>query len=232
MPSDVDICNLMLAHLGDDATVSEIDPPEGSAQAEHCARFYPIARDSLLEMHDWKFATRRVPLTPVTLPDNAGWLYAYAKPANTIRVVAVIPPGVSDNYTAALGGMPNGYRSYGPDDYNPPYLNTGATYIPQDFQVETDEDGNEIILTNQAEATARITFRVTDTTRFSPLFVDTLGWYGASLIAGPLLKGDVGAAEAKRCLQFAMGLLAKATTSDARQQQVNPVQNVPWIGGR
>ena len=48
MPSEVDICNLALGHLGDSATVATIDPPEGSAQAEHCARFYPIARDARL----------------------------------------------------------------------------------------------------------------------------------------------------------------------------------------
>ena len=59
MSSEVAICNLALAHLGDSATVASIDPPEGSAQSEHCARFYPIARDALLEMHAWKFATRR-----------------------------------------------------------------------------------------------------------------------------------------------------------------------------
>ncbi len=50
MPSVVDLCNLALAYLGDDATVASIDPPEGSAQAEHCQRFYPIARDTLLQM--------------------------------------------------------------------------------------------------------------------------------------------------------------------------------------
>ena len=59
MASEVDICNLALSHLGDTATIASLDPPEGSAQAEHCARFYPIARDSLLEMHAWGFATSR-----------------------------------------------------------------------------------------------------------------------------------------------------------------------------
>ena len=56
MASVVDICNLALAHIGDDATVSSIDPPEGSAQAEHCKRFYAIARDTMLQMHNWNFA--------------------------------------------------------------------------------------------------------------------------------------------------------------------------------
>lgn len=231
MASDVDICNLMLARLGDDATVSEIDPPEGSAQAEHCATFYPIARDSLLEMHDWSFATKRVPLTPVTLPDNAGFLYAYAMPANALRVIAVLPPSAPDNYSANLGIIP-GYAGYSLSDYYPPNLNSSPVYVPQDFACETDTDGNLIILTNQSQVTARVTFRVSDTTKFSPLFVDTLAWYGASMLAGPLLKGDVGAAESKRCLQFAMGLLAHASASDSRQQQIKPAQRVPWVGNR
>ena len=51
MASVVDICNQALSHLGDSATVASIDPPEGSAQAEHCARFYPAALAALLEMH-------------------------------------------------------------------------------------------------------------------------------------------------------------------------------------
>ena len=60
MASEVEICNLALARLGDAATVVSIDPPEGSAQAEHCAMFYPMARDTLLAQHPWGFAQRRV----------------------------------------------------------------------------------------------------------------------------------------------------------------------------
>ena len=62
MASVVDICNLALAHLGDDATISSIDPPEGSAQAEHCKRFYTSARDTLLQLHPWNFASKRIAL--------------------------------------------------------------------------------------------------------------------------------------------------------------------------
>jgi hypothetical protein len=39
--SSVDIANLALAHLGDEAAVTSFDPPDGSAQAEHCARLLP-----------------------------------------------------------------------------------------------------------------------------------------------------------------------------------------------
>ena len=73
MASPVDICNTALAYLGDVANVVSIDPAEGSAQAEHCARFYPLARDALLEMHDWGFATRRVALAGLANPTTQ-WL--------------------------------------------------------------------------------------------------------------------------------------------------------------
>ena len=62
MASDTDICNLALSHLGDEASVVTIDPPEGSPQADHCARFYPIARDSGLQMTAASFGHRRAGL--------------------------------------------------------------------------------------------------------------------------------------------------------------------------
>lgn len=225
MASAVDIANLMLARLGDDATVSELDPPEGSEQAEHCAMFYPIARDSLLEMHNWNFATRRKALTLTTLPDGAGWRYAYFLPADCIQLFAIIPPNAENDYTQPFYGMDR----FG---FCQREFISGSVYITQDYAIETNDDGELVILTNQEQAIGRFIIRISDTTKFSPLFVDTLGWYGASMLAGPLLKGDVGAAEGKRCLQFANSLLIRATNSDARQQQVRPTQNVPWIGNR
>jgi len=182
-------------------------------------------------MHNWNFATRRTTLSETTLPTDAGWLYAYFVPADCIQIVAILPPDAPDNYSATLGAIP-GYASYNgcfEANENSPLK---AYYMPQDFALETDTLGRPIILTNQYQATARFVLRITDTTRFSPLFIDTLSWYLASMLAGPLIKGDVGAAEGKRCLQLAMSLLAKASTSDARQSQTRPKQNVPWIGGR
>lgn len=97
MSSVVEICNLALSHLGDSATIATIDPPEGSAQAEHCARFYPIARDSMLEMHPWNFATRRVSLAALSI-ETWSWAYAYAVPVACLRVVSILPAdGYSDD---------------------------------------------------------------------------------------------------------------------------------------
>jgi len=142
--STVDICNLALGYLGDTATVSSLNPPDGSAQAQHCARFYPIARTS----------------------------------------------------------------------------------------IEMNAAGQQIILTNVCAAVIRYTFDVSDTTKFSGLFTQALAWLLASMLAGPLLKGDAGAAESKRCLQMFQMIEAQAESSDANQRNVKPQIATPWIVGR
>lgn len=219
MASEVDICNLALGHLGDNATVASLDPPEGSAQAEHCARFYPIARDSLLELHAWNFATKRAQLAELVNP-WAQWQHAYAKPADCLQILAVIPPEVLSDYTAVVGFTPA----------RVPML--GGEYIPQQFVVEVNADGADVILTNQEDAVLRYTAQITDTTKFSPLFVMALTHHLASMLAGPVIKGDVGAAEGKRQTALTQAYLAKAAASDSNQRQVEPVHSVGWIQGR
>src|SRR5690606_36381904 len=103
MASEVEICKVALGHLGDTATVASLDPPEGSAQAEHCARFYPIARDALLSMHTWGFATRRIALAQLG-EAPVGWHYAYALPTDALDILAVMGPGEAD--TGAIPQSP------------------------------------------------------------------------------------------------------------------------------
>lgn len=225
MASEIDLANLALAHLGDDATVANFTPPEGSAQAEHCARFYPIARDSLLEQHTWGFATRRIVLNAVTYTDPTGyWAYAYALPNLCIKIVDVLPPGATSSTPLTSYPMStlveNGNL-------------VGASGI--EFTVETDGNGNKVLLTNQVGAVAVYIVQVTDTNKFSPLFADTLSWYLASYLAGPVLKGEVGRAEAKGCFAIAMQLMGKAAVSDANQYRKstnNVTNNTPWVSGR
>ena len=201
MSSVVDICNLALSHLGDTATVASIDPPEGSSQAEHCARFYPAARDALLEIFNWNFATRRATLALLTA-DSWDWAYAYAKPADALKMLAVLPAGASSDAEGA------------------------------EYDIETDTDGATVILTDSEDASLRYIAYVTDTTKFPPLFVMALSWQLASMLAGPILKGDAGAAEAKRCAGLAQAYLAQAAQSDANQRKVRPVHNPAWMAAR
>lgn len=222
MASEVDICNLALAHLGDNATVATISPPDGSAQAEHCARFYPMARDALLEMHTWDFTMSRVALSLLSV-NAAGWAYTYAAPSNVLNLIAVLDPAAPDDYSASVQSS---------TWYDPPILSVGQ-YTPQPFQAEIDNTtGADIILTNQANATLRYSKRVTDTTKFSPTFVRTLSWLLSSELAGPVLKGEAGAAAAAKCNTVFDKLYAVATASDANDRQIKPRQNVAWMSRR
>lgn len=192
MSSAVDICNIALGHLGDSANVSSIDPPEGSAQAEHCARFYPMARDTLLEMHNWGFATRRVSLAQISIPSATAattWEYAYAFPAAVARMIAVLAPDTPDSEGA-------------------------------EFEVEALSTGSYVIYTNVEDAILRYVERVADTTKFTPLFVDALGWLLASYLAGPIIKGDSGATAGRECYKTFLGQFSLAAGSDSRQRRV------------
>jgi hypothetical protein len=203
MSSEVEICNLALSHLGDSATVASIDPPEGSAQAEHCRRWYPIARNTLLEMHDWGFATTRAQLAEVvnTWPQ---WQHAYARPADCVKVLAILPPTVA----------------------------CGDQFAGREYVTESDASGRQIILTDQASALVRYTRVVTDTSRFSPLFTDTLGWFLSTYLAGPVLKGESAVKIARANMQVVMEMLGQAKTADAAQQRQQIVHTVPWLAGR
>lgn len=199
MASVVDICNLAMSRLGDSANIASIDPPEGSPQSEYCAQFWPIARDAALEAFPWSFATRRVTLAEVATESNA-WAYAYALPSNCLRVLAV------QDFESG--------SDIGVDSSSP---------VPAPFAVEALASGSLAILTDQDKASAKYIVRVTDSTKYSPLFLEYVSWLLASHVAGPLIKGDAGAKMAQFCMAAADSVLAKARATDASQRAVRPV---------
>ena len=194
MASETDICNLALSHIGDEASVTSIDPPEGSAQAERCAQFYPIARDTLLESHDWNFAIRRKQLAQLDV-ETWTWAFGYAKPSDALTLRAVLPPGASSD-------------------------------------AETEQGGASVILTNTENAALRYLARVTDTNRFSSLFVFALSWHLASLLAGPVIKGARGTKRAEDCAKMARYYTGLAAGSDANQRRVQVEHTPDWMARR
>lgn len=216
--NEVAICNLALSHLGDVATVTSISPPEGSAQAEHCARYYPIARDALLEMHSWGFATRREVLA--LLADTMDqWEYVYAWPNKALKILSVILYDVENDYEI-------------PSVEDDSVLPAFGTYAPQPFVVETLAAGTRVILTDQETALARFIVSMSDTTLFPPLFSLALSWLLASMLAGPILKGKEGSEQGLHCYKMFAAHLAEATGGDSNQRNIKPSQLVPWIVGR
>ena len=187
MASVVDIVNLSLGHLGDEAGVSSIAPPDGSVQASHAQRFYPVARDTLLQMHTWGFATTRKSLALLVtdeLPPE--WAFAYAKPAS-LRMVAVFP--------AQAVAAPSDGLIFDQSEF----VSRAMAYP---FNIESLENGTEVIYSNVPEATGMFVRLVTDAAKFSPLFVVALARLLASYLAGPILKGKAGLDVAAKHLEW------------------------------
>lgn len=242
--SEVTICNLALSHLGDTAEVTSIKPPDGSVQAKHCARFYWVARNALLEMASWGFATRRAVLAKVsnptvnslTRPDGAvetnrgTWRFAYALPNAAINILVVIPAMAESDYEERFGPVEQDHLPPYPQGYQP--IPGAAEYVPEPFAVETNTDGSQIVLTNVRDAVLRYTTVVEDTTKFSPLFTLALSYLLASMLAGPIIKGDAGVAAAEQMLQLFGSFKSQAEASDANQRKTHVEPSVAWIGGR
>lgn len=234
--SEVTICNLALSHLGDTARVASIRPPDRSVQAQLCKEFYPVARDAVLEMSSWGFSTRRVQLARVALPtftDTNGnsvqgsWLYGYKQPSDLINALAVLPAGAIDDYEANFGPASN--APY-PQGYVP--VPGALMYTPQPYALETLADGTEVVLTNVPDAVLRYTTLVDDTGAFSPLFTLALSYLLASMLAGPILKGDTGRAASAQMLGIFKTFEGMASASDANQGKINVKAAAPWIRGR
>lgn len=201
MATVVDICNLALSRLGDRATVSSIDPPEGSAQADHCARFYPLARDTALEEASWTFATRREALT-LSAHTAEGWQFCYYVPNGCLHLQKLVRPEIA----------PTAGAIYSEDET----LLLGLQDNP--FITETDITGREVICTNVEDAQALFTYRVTDPSKFSSRFIDALVFLLASYLAGPVLKGRTGEQAAQRMYAAYVQQIGGAAARNANQQ--------------
>jgi hypothetical protein len=89
----------------------------------------------------------------------------------------------------------------------------------QPYTTETLSTGLVVIYTNVENAVLRYVARVTDTTKYTPLFVDALSWLLASYLAGPIIKGDSGVQAGRACFNTFTGQYQRAAGSDANMQR-------------
>lgn len=195
MTSVVKIWNAALSHIGADARVVSVSPPDGSVEAGYCDTFYDIARTELLAMPQctWQFALERSQLTLRATNPSEAWAFSYALPSDCLRPVRLIKQGYS------LTVFNQDEMSFSPND------EFGAQ-----FQVE-----GASIFTNEPLAVLVYVTDVTDTSRFTPGFRAALAYQLAGYLAGPIIKGNEGVRVGDAMRQIAMQRALAAASASA-----------------
>lgn len=209
MASVVQICNMALSHIGADARVASISPPDGSVEAGHCADFYDLARTELLEPGTWAFALKRVLLAEVENPSSS-WVYAYAKPADCQRVLRILRPDIAVNV-----------------------FNQDALALRTDDRASAPFDvEGEVILTNAPDAVLLYVRDVTDSTKFPASFTSALSYLLASYLAGPIVKGNEGLKLGDGMRQRATAMADLAATASANASSAETALQPTIMGVR
>lgn len=223
MASPVDIVNLGLAHIGAEAQVSAIDPPDGSVEAGYGARFYPLVRKEIIDATGMGFAVKRVALAEVTNPSTV-WLYAYALPSDCINALRVLQLAfISAASLLALFDAPSEFQS----DIlliDNLFTERGSS----DFEIE-----GQTLLTNEPDAVLKYTADVVDSTKFPPMMVMAFGMLMASYLAGPIIKGTEGMQIGAKWREAAYTALGRAQASDANNgsERAEHVAQSIWVRG-
>jgi len=87
--TETTICNGALLLLSE-APITSLQ--QANEQARMCNESYPVARRMCLQMHDWKFATRRALLTRLEATPSFGYQYKYQLPVDLLSISSVYPP--------------------------------------------------------------------------------------------------------------------------------------------
>lgn len=205
MPSVAQICNMALSHIGSEARVASISPPDGSVEAGHCNTFYDLARTELLEPGQWAFALHRATLAQSTNVSEA-WAYAYTLPSTCLRPLRVLQPSIA-------------LTVFTQDDRLEPHTDDRGSAA---FDIE-----GETLYTNEPDAVLLYVADATDTTKFTPTFTAALSYNLAGYLAGPIIKGSEGLKIGDAMRQRAMraGELAATASANASSAQNDATQS-------
>lgn len=193
MASIISICNLALSNIGK-PDIQDID--EDSAEAVACKRFYAHTLDVLLQSYPWRFARTTGALAEIANLKPDRWEYAYQRPSDCLRVLRV-----SDTYML---------------DY---MQSDGALIIAGGHAYDVEGDA---VFTGVTPAYLVYTRRLSDPTKFPPLFIEALSWHLAVRLAMPLTRDPKVRADA---YQLAVQTFGQAGVADANE--VREVDDAP-----
>ncbi|HEY5797662.1 MAG TPA: hypothetical protein VIU82_21880 [Bosea sp. (in: a-proteobacteria)] len=202
MTSVVSICNLALSNLGKSNIT---DLAEATAEARACRQFYDIARDTMLQTYPWRFAGKTASLAELTNDKPGAWGHSYNRPNDCLTIRWVRPEySLSDPRPVAVAD---------------PHSEHATPY---------EVDGGRIYC-DLSPAFLRYTFRQSDPTRFSPLFIDALSWHLAVRLAMPMTRDPKVRADA---YQLAMRTQAAAQVADANETRETSDHASELVTGR
>lgn len=194
--SKVEICNIALQLLGDESIISLSD---GTTQAEQCNFRYDSARRSVLEMHPWNFALSRVSLPLSSETPVFDFSHQFTLPADCLRVIAT-QPELDTVYNS--DPLFNGYKTIG---FQSAFASGRDRYKIEGRSLLYDDDTCLILYLKDEE----------DTTKFSPLFVESLALYLASRLAYKITGSRT--MESEMLKKFDDFFVRNARTVDAQQ---------------
>lgn len=187
MTSVVSICNLALSNIGKD-NINALN--EGTPEARACNQFYEHVRDMLLQSYPWRWAGKTLSLAEVANDKPGAWGYAYQRPTDCLKVREVRPLYSSD-----------------PIDIDD--AKTDSYGVMHEIEGQT-------IYTDISPAFLRYTYRVSDPTKFSPLFSEALAWHLSVRLAMPLTRDPNVRRDA---FNIANAMQASAQTQDANEER-------------
>jgi len=91
-----DIANLALGRLGVSLTVADLET-ENSLQAKIIRRNFRMSLDTVLEMHDWNFATKYLPLILQSEDPTPMYKFAYSLPSDALVIREIAREGFFTN---------------------------------------------------------------------------------------------------------------------------------------
>ena len=171
------------------------------AEARACSQLYEHTRDILLQSYPWRFAGKTQALAQITNDKSGQWGFAYARPVDCLKVRWVRPEYSEDS---------------------------PALTHQQEITVPYEVDG-QTIYCNLPVAMLRYTARSTDPARFSPLFVDALGWHLAVRLSMPLTRDPKVRSDA---WQVAASMTQTAQAADANEARETSDHSTEFVEGR
>jgi hypothetical protein len=94
--TDIQICNLALARLGDSRITALTD---ATAQAQYCSLFYSQTLEELQTEFDWQFCRKLASLTAHATPPAFGYALRFAVPSDFLRLIRLNGIDEDENFS-------------------------------------------------------------------------------------------------------------------------------------